>query len=141
MELTAGSFRAEPHDVIAGDQHVVGLHLATAQRQGRTLADRQVLVVHVRDGKIAEVWEHVEDQYAFDEFYSQSPVSQSDREPVRPCGRVAGCHPAHAPSTPTGSRCSATRPAWVHQHHPSPTIRRRHALTHEEGAQCDFQQA
>jgi ketosteroid isomerase-like protein len=28
MELTAGSFREEPHDVIAGDQHVVGLHLA-----------------------------------------------------------------------------------------------------------------
>lgn len=68
MELTAGSFRAEPHDVIADDQHVVGLHLA--QRQGRTLADRQVLVVHVRDDKIAEVWEHVGDQYAFDEFFS-----------------------------------------------------------------------
>jgi uncharacterized protein len=70
MELTAGSFRAEPHDVIAGDQHVVGLHLVRAERQGRTLADRQVLVAHVRDGKIAEVWEHVEDQYAFDEFFS-----------------------------------------------------------------------
>jgi ketosteroid isomerase-like protein len=71
MELTAGSFRAEPHDVIAGDQHVVGLHLARAERQGRTLADRQVLVAHVRDGKIAEVWEHVGDQYAFDAFFSQ----------------------------------------------------------------------
>jgi ketosteroid isomerase-like protein len=57
MQLTAGSFRAEPHDVIAGDQHVVGLHLARGERQGRTFADRQVLVVHVRDGKIAEVWD------------------------------------------------------------------------------------
>jgi uncharacterized protein len=71
MELTAGSFRAEPHDLIADDQQVVGLHLARAERQGRTFVDHQVLVVHVRDGRIAEVWEHVGDQYAFDEFFSQ----------------------------------------------------------------------
>jgi ketosteroid isomerase-like protein len=71
MELTAGSYRAELHDVVAGDKHVVGLHLARAERQGRTLTDRQVLVAHVRDGRIVEVWEHGEDQYAFDGFFSK----------------------------------------------------------------------
>jgi ketosteroid isomerase-like protein len=29
MELTAGTFRAELHDVVADDRHSVGMHLAT----------------------------------------------------------------------------------------------------------------
>jgi hypothetical protein len=29
MELTAGTFRAELHEVVADDQHTIGLHLAT----------------------------------------------------------------------------------------------------------------
>jgi hypothetical protein len=32
MELTAGTFRAELHDVVADDQHTVGLHLGTGER-------------------------------------------------------------------------------------------------------------
>ncbi len=70
MELTAGTFRAELHDVVAGDQHGVGLHLSRGERQGRTLEDRSVLVFHVRDGKATEVWQYVEDQDAFDQFLS-----------------------------------------------------------------------
>jgi uncharacterized protein len=70
MELTDGTFRAELHDVVADDEHTVGLHLATGEREGRTLADREVLVVHIRDGKIIEVWQHLEDQYTYDEFFS-----------------------------------------------------------------------
>jgi uncharacterized protein len=37
MELTAGSFRVEVHDVVADDRHTVGLHLSTGEREGRTL--------------------------------------------------------------------------------------------------------
>jgi len=70
MEPTDGTFRAELHDVVAGDQHTAGLHLATGEREGRTLEDREVLVVHIRDGKIIEVWQHLEDQYTYDEFFS-----------------------------------------------------------------------
>ena len=70
MELTAGTFRAELHDVVAGDQHGVGLHRSRGERQGRTLEDRSVLVFHVRDGKATEVWQYVEDQDAFDQFLS-----------------------------------------------------------------------
>jgi ketosteroid isomerase-like protein len=41
MELTAGTFRAELHDAVAGDQYIVGMHLATGEREGRTLEDRE----------------------------------------------------------------------------------------------------
>ena len=69
-ELTAGTFRVEVHEVVADDQHTVGLHLATGEREGRTLDDREVLVFHVRDGTVVEVWQYLEDQYAYDEFFS-----------------------------------------------------------------------
>src|ERR687898_2808987 len=64
MELTAGTFRVEVHDVVADDQHSVGLHLATGEREGRTLEDREVLVFHVRDDKVVEAWQYIENQYA-----------------------------------------------------------------------------
>jgi ketosteroid isomerase-like protein len=32
IELTAGTFRAELHDVVADDRHTVGMHLATGER-------------------------------------------------------------------------------------------------------------
>ena len=54
MELTAGTFRVELHKVVADDQHTVGLHLATGEREGRTLEDQEVLVFHVRDNKVVE---------------------------------------------------------------------------------------
>ena len=68
MELTGGTFRAELHDVVAGDEHGVGLHTSRAERQGRTLQDRSVLVFHLRDGKATEVWQYVEDPDTFDQF-------------------------------------------------------------------------
>jgi ketosteroid isomerase-like protein len=70
MELTAGTFRVEVHDVVADDQHTIGLHLATGEREGRTLEDREVLVFHLRDGKVVEVWQYIENQYTYDEFFS-----------------------------------------------------------------------
>jgi ketosteroid isomerase-like protein len=41
MELTTGTFRAELHDVVADDRHTVRMHLATGEREGRTLEDRE----------------------------------------------------------------------------------------------------
>jgi hypothetical protein len=32
------------------------VHLATGEREGRGLKDREVLVLHIRDGQVAEVW-------------------------------------------------------------------------------------
>jgi ketosteroid isomerase-like protein len=68
-ELTNGTFRAELHDVVASDEHVVGLHVSTGQRGGRSLNVKEALVFHLRDGKIVEAWEHYEDSQAWDEFW------------------------------------------------------------------------
>ncbi len=67
-ELTGGTFRAELHDVIAGEEHAVGLHTSTGERDGRRLSVHTVLVFHLRDGMVAEAWEHYDDSRAFDEF-------------------------------------------------------------------------
>ena len=69
VELTGGTFRVEVHDVVANDEHVVGLHAVTAEREGKTLQDRNILVFHVRDGRASEVWQFWADQYAADAFF------------------------------------------------------------------------
>jgi ketosteroid isomerase-like protein len=69
-ELTGGTFRAELHDVVADDEHVVGLHVDTARRGGKTLNLKEVLVFHLRDGRIVEAWEHHEDSQTWDEFFA-----------------------------------------------------------------------
>jgi uncharacterized protein len=68
MELTGGTFRSELHDVVANDEHVVSLFVARAQREGKSLEARNVLVTHVRNGKLAETWLYSGDQYAADDF-------------------------------------------------------------------------
>ena len=70
MELTAGTFRVELHDVVANDEHAVAMYVARGEREGRTLEDKSVLVSHVRNGKLVETWQYSEDQYAADEFIS-----------------------------------------------------------------------
>lgn len=68
MENTGGTFRAELHDVVANDEHVVAMYLSRGEREGRTLEDKSVLVSHVRNGKLGETWQYFEDQYAVDRF-------------------------------------------------------------------------
>jgi ketosteroid isomerase-like protein len=70
MELTAGTFRMELHDVVANDEHAVALYVARGERDGRTLEDKSVLVSHVRNDKFVETWQHSGDQYAADELLS-----------------------------------------------------------------------
>jgi ketosteroid isomerase-like protein len=70
-ELTGGSLRGEVHDVLASDEHVILLQTTRGERDGRPpLEDREAIVVHVRDGRIVEVWEHPGDLYAMDAFFS-----------------------------------------------------------------------
>jgi ketosteroid isomerase-like protein len=69
-ELSGGTLRVEAHDVLANDEHAVGLVKGTAEREGKALNDNGVQVFHVRDGKVTESWFHPGDQYAADEFWS-----------------------------------------------------------------------
>ena len=69
-ELSGGTFRADLHDVVANDDHAVAIYVARAEREGRTYENRNVLVQHIRNGKLVETWLLSDDQYAADEFFS-----------------------------------------------------------------------
>jgi ketosteroid isomerase-like protein len=69
-ERSGGTFRATLHDVVANDEHAVGLHSSDAERDGRRISSPTVLVFHIRDGRITETWSHHYDQHEFDEFWA-----------------------------------------------------------------------
>lgn len=69
-ELSGGTFRAEMHDIVASAEHVVGVHTGTGERNGKRLSLHEVLVFHLRDGKVSEGWEHYEDSQALDDFFA-----------------------------------------------------------------------
>jgi hypothetical protein len=56
MELSGGSFRTDVHDVVAKNDHAVGLFASRAERDGQTYGNRKVLVIHIRNGKLTETW-------------------------------------------------------------------------------------
>lgn len=63
------SLERELHDAVANDNHGVQLLTVRAQRKdGRKHEWQVVWVCHFRDGKISELWGHVADQQALDEF-------------------------------------------------------------------------
>jgi hypothetical protein len=70
-ELSGGTYQiSELHDVVANDAHVVGLHHSVATRPGKTYDHNEIVIFHVRDGRITEVWEAYGDLYEIDEFWS-----------------------------------------------------------------------
>lgn len=69
-EETGGTLKNEPHDVLANDEHAVGLLRFSAERGGKSLRERAAHIVHIRDGKLAEVWIFWEDQRIVDDFFS-----------------------------------------------------------------------
>lgn len=60
----------ETHDVLANDDHAVVLNTVRATRGGRASEQQQVVVMHFRDGKIAETWLQFSDQQGMDEMAS-----------------------------------------------------------------------
>jgi ketosteroid isomerase-like protein len=58
------------HDILANDDHVVGLFDATATRAGRTFNYRTAEIFHVRNGKIVERWAFSDDTAAIAEFFA-----------------------------------------------------------------------
>jgi uncharacterized protein len=70
MELTGGTFRTEPHDILANDTHGVVLVTFHAERDGQTVALRSADIWHLADGKATEHWSFFEDQAAADKLFS-----------------------------------------------------------------------
>ena len=69
-QLTEGSIQVELHDVVANDEHVVGLHRVSASRGGKSYDTTECIVFHVQGGRISEGWEHPFDLYGQDEVFA-----------------------------------------------------------------------
>ena len=70
FELSGGTYHSELDDVLANDEYIVLLVRSRAERDGRKLDANVAQVIHVRDGKVTEVWIHHADQSAVDAFFS-----------------------------------------------------------------------
>ena len=70
MELSGGTFEVGVHDVVASDEHTIGLHTARGERAGKRLDDDQVLVFHLSERKVASVWQYFGDAYTNYDFWS-----------------------------------------------------------------------
>ncbi len=68
--IANGTVRLEVHDVLASDDHVVGLISEHAERDGKHLDDNFAQVIHIKDGKVTESWNLYTDLYARDEFWA-----------------------------------------------------------------------
>lgn len=77
MELSGGTFRHEVHDVFGNDIRAVGIVSYTAERNGKALRTKSFHVADVENGQIAEFSEYFEDQYAWDEFWSENASGSS----------------------------------------------------------------
>jgi uncharacterized protein len=70
MELTEGSFRAEPLLICADDDHGVVLVRVTAHRGGRSMESLSTHVMRFRDGVSTEFWDAPTDQPSLEAFLS-----------------------------------------------------------------------
>jgi hypothetical protein len=70
MQMLDAPPEIENHDFLANDNHAVVLNKVRATRAGKTLEQEQVVIMHIKGGKIAEVWLHFSDQQAMDEMAS-----------------------------------------------------------------------
>ena len=61
---------ADLHDVVANDDHVVGLISATAVGGERTLEYRTAEIMHMSNGKVTERWSFSDDTAQIIEFFS-----------------------------------------------------------------------
>lgn len=65
-----GSMKVTVEDVTVGDRYTVGIQLTRAERDGKTLDERQVIVFSVSDGKVTEGIEMSEDTSKAADFWS-----------------------------------------------------------------------
>jgi ketosteroid isomerase-like protein len=61
---------AELHDVVANDDHTIGLATATATRDGKSFTYRVAEIYHIKDGKVTERWAFSDDTDAITKFFA-----------------------------------------------------------------------
>ena len=71
IALQPGELTLEVVDVLGGSRHGGLLYSHRRVRQDSALDARICLIATVDDGRLTEVWEHIYDVHAFDEFYGE----------------------------------------------------------------------
>jgi ketosteroid isomerase-like protein len=69
FQETNGTFKVEPHDILANDKHAVAISTVSGEKDGKKLNDRYTHVVHISNGKVTESWIFGEHQDKVDEFW------------------------------------------------------------------------
>lgn len=69
--LDAIDLQVDLHDVLATDDHVVGLVTATVRTGGEPFVYRTAEIVHVEDGKVTERWAFSDDTQRIADFFAQ----------------------------------------------------------------------
>lgn len=70
MEITKGTFQVTVTERYSNPEGVAFMARSQAERDGRTLDDRQVHVFELDGEQVAEVWQFVGNGRAVDEFWS-----------------------------------------------------------------------
>jgi len=64
-------FTGELHDVVANDDHLIGLISAHVKAGDHEINYRTAEILHVSDGKVTERWSFADDTQAVVEFFTQ----------------------------------------------------------------------
>lgn len=67
---SGGTVKVELDDLIGGDKHTVGFQRVHAERNGKAIDQRAAIVFTLRDGKVSEAYEFLEDGARANEFWS-----------------------------------------------------------------------
>ena len=67
--MTEYDIKADLHDVVANDEHVIALMNVTATKDGKSFQYRTAEIHHVKDGKITERWAFSDDTDAINKFF------------------------------------------------------------------------
>jgi len=65
-----GSVRVNVEDLALGDKYAIGIHTTRAQRDGKSLDQREILVFTISGGKITECREFAQDSAGLADFWS-----------------------------------------------------------------------
>jgi ketosteroid isomerase-like protein len=71
--ISDGTFRAQLLDLAVGDQYIVAIAHATAERAGHRLDQTVCQLMRVQQGKIIEVRGHYADEAALNAFWGPAP--------------------------------------------------------------------
>lgn len=70
MQFLDAPPEVDTHDILANDEHAVVLNNVRASIRGQMLEQRQIVVLHIKGGKIAEAWLQFSEQQAMDQLAS-----------------------------------------------------------------------